>query len=80
MQIRVLWPVANVLATAMDGRTIRQLCNICNSAIEPLSTHIIPDYDHNNFMFLIVLIAFYRLIFLPQHVLNINYETEGDLK
>jgi hypothetical protein len=51
-----------------------------NSVVEPLSTHIIPNYDHNSFNILIVLIAFYGFILLPQYVLNTNCEPEDDLK
>jgi hypothetical protein len=47
---------------------------------EPLSTHTTPDYGHINFKILIVLIAFYGYIFLPQYVLNTNCEHEDNLK
>jgi hypothetical protein len=53
---------------------------ICNSVVEPLAMHIVPDYDHNNFNILIVLITFYRPISLPQYVLNTNCEPDDDLK
>jgi hypothetical protein len=43
---------------------------MCNSAVEPLSTRTIPDYDENNFKILIVLITFYGFIFLTQYVLQ----------
>ena len=46
--------------------------------VEPLSTHIIPDYDHN-FKVLIVLILFYGFIFPPQYVSNRDCEPEDGL-
>jgi hypothetical protein len=53
---------------------------MCNMVVELLSTRIIPDYDHNDFNILLVLVSFYGFIFLPQYVLNTNCEPEDDLK
>jgi hypothetical protein len=52
----------------------------CNSVAERQSAQTVADDDHSNFNILVVLIAFYGLIFLPQYVLNTNYESEDDLR
>jgi hypothetical protein len=67
--------------TTFNKKKEVKICrNICNSVVEPLATHIFLDYDLNKFNILIVLIAFYGLIFFPRYILNTHCEPEDDLK
>jgi hypothetical protein len=51
-----------------------------NTVVEPLSTHIIPDYDQNNFNILAVLIAFLRT-YIPYSIcFKHKCEPEDDLE
>jgi hypothetical protein len=43
------------VASCNDREKLKLVQYICNSAVEPLSTHIIRDYDHNNVNIPIVL-------------------------